>query len=243
MGVELTPGQLADVLREVQDLDTRLAGLRRDIEELSDKHHLGELASELDGIREAQASTENALAELHHKQHKLDGELDLLVTKMKKEEEKLFSGTIMNPKELSSIQAEIMALRKKRDEMETEDLEEMEEIDGLTDEVEKSKSRTAGIEDKESVAKDEYEAELTELKAQVASLERQRDGLKDRLPADVVKNYEKLLANKGGVAVVSIVGGRSCGGCRIEFSRSQIDKFQHEEGVFRCEYCRRILVK
>jgi uncharacterized protein len=243
MGVELTPGQLADVLREVQELDTRISVMNGEIEALSEKHLLGELAGELSEIRGAQASTEGALEELHLKQHKLDGELDLLVTKMKKEEEKLFSGTIMNPKELSSIQAEIMALRKKRDEMETEDLEEMEEIDRLSDEVVASKSRTAQIEDKERLAKEAYESELTDLRAEVASLERQRDGLKGRLPEDVLTNYEKLLATKGGIAVVPIVGGRSCGGCRIEFSRSQVDKFQHGEGVFRCEYCRRILVK
>jgi len=46
-----------------------------------------------------------------------------------------------------------------------------------------------------------------------------------------------------GLAVVGILQGRSCGGCRIDFSRTQIDKYQHEEGVFRCEYCRRMLVK
>ncbi|MHB8896365.1 MAG: zinc ribbon domain-containing protein [Candidatus Geothermincolia bacterium] len=243
MGIELTPGQLAQTLREMQDLDTKIFGLEREIVNLSDKLHLGELAVELGEVRAAQGSSESELEGLHHKQHKLDGELDLLVQKMKKEEEKLFSGTIMNPKELAAIQAEIFALRKKRDEMETEDLEEMEEIDRLTSEVAESAQRTSEIERKEREAKEAYEEELTDLKVEVASLERQRDGLKDQLPADVVENYEKLLDTKAGLAVVPIIGGRSCGGCRIEFSRSQVDQYQHGEGVFRCEYCRRILVK
>jgi hypothetical protein len=146
-------------------------------------------------------------------------------------------------KELSAIQAEIFALRKKRDEMETEDLEEMEEIDRLSAEVASSKELTTTIERKEREAKDAYENELTDLKAEAASLERQRDELKGRLPEDVVKDYEKLLKTKAGLAVVPIVQGRSCGGCRIEFSRSQVDKYQHGEGIFQCEYCRRILVK
>lgn len=243
MEKDLTPEQLARTLREVQELDTRIFGIEREIENLPDKHELGRLADELEEARRALGATETGLEELHHRQHKLDGELDLLVGKMKKEEEKLFSGTIMNPKELSSIQAEIFSLRKKRDEMETEDLEEMEEIDSLTAEVAASKEREASVERMEREAKVLFEAELAEHEAEIASLARKRDALKSGLPGEVIEDYEKLLATKGGIAVVPIVQGRSCGGCRIEFSRSQVDTFQHGEGIFRCEYCRRILVK
>jgi predicted nucleic acid-binding Zn-ribbon protein len=243
MGVELEPEQLAKTLRDVQALDTKIFGLQREIQELRDKHHLGDLAGELAGVRQEQAVDEESLQQLEHKQHKLDGELDLLVTKMKKEEEKLFSGTIMNPKELSAIQAEILSLRKKRDEMETEDLEEMEEIDRLTDGVDSAKRRTAEIVAKERVATDAYDEELSDMQAEIAALEMQRDNLKKNLDKDVLADYEKLLREKAGIAVVPIVQGRTCGGCHIDFSRTQIDKFQHNEGWFRCEYCRRILVK
>lgn len=243
MAEELTPEALAQTLREVQELDTQIFSMERQIEELADKHHLGELADELASARKSQSSTDEELEALRQKQHKLDGELDLLVTKMKKEEEKLFSGTIMNPKELSSIQAEIFSLRKKRDEMETTDLEEMEEIDRLDSEMAALGDLTVVTESKEREAKEAYESELTDLRAQIASLERQRNTLKDKVPEEVVADYEKLIATKAGIAVVPIVQGRSCGGCRIEFSRSQVDKFQHGEGIFRCEYCRRILVK
>jgi uncharacterized protein len=243
MVLEIGPEELAQILRDVQNQDTCIFGLRREIEELPDKHHLGELAEELRAVRQEQASDEKSLEEIEHKQHKLDGELDMLVTKMKKEEEKLFSGTIMNPKELSAIQAEIFSLRKKRDEMETEDLEEMEEIDRLTGEFSSARSRTAQIEAGERQAKGAYEVELAEKKAEIASLELRRDNLKVRLSEDIVADYDKMLKEKAGLAVVPIVQGRTCGGCHIDFSRTQIDQFQHNEGIFRCEYCRRILVK
>lgn len=243
MGLEMGPEELARTLREIQDFDTRVLVLEREIEGLADKHRLGELAAELTEARTSQAATEERLEELEHKQHKLDGELDLLASKVKKEEEKLFSGTIMNPKELSAIQAEIFSLRKKRDEMETEDLEEMEAIDALRGEVAASKERTIRVEERERQAKAAYEAELEEKRSEVASLSLQGDNLKARLSPEVIENYEKLLKDKGGLAVVPIIQGRSCGGCHIDFSRTQIDQFQHNEGIFRCEYCRRILVK
>ena len=85
--------------------------------------------------------------------------------------------------------------------------------------------------------------ELAEKKAEIASLELRRDNLKVRLSEDIVADYNKMLKEKAGLAVVPIVQGRTCGGCHIDFSRTQIDQFQHNEGIFRCEYCRRILVK
>jgi predicted nucleic acid-binding Zn-ribbon protein len=240
---DIDPAQMASTLRGVQELDTKIIGLLREIEGLEEKHHLNEIHAELESAGQGLAEAEAELEELEHRQHKLDGELDLLSEKIEKEESRMMSGTIMNPKELSAIQAEIFSLRKKRDEMETEDLEEMEGIDGLSERIRGSRGLIDQVTERESRAREAYADDLAEKQRQVAGLEAERDELKEVLDADTVKAYEKLLEQKDGLAVVGIVQGRSCGGCRIEFSRTQIDRFQHEEGVFRCEYCRRMLVK
>ncbi len=239
----MEPAELARILRDVQDCDTKIIGLRREIEGLEDKHHLSELRDELESAREARAGKEAELEELKHKQLKLDGELDILAQKIEKEEARMMSGTIMNPKELSAIQTEIFSLRKKRDEMETEDLEEMEAIDGLRGDLTNAAELISRVTEREEVALKTFEEELVEKESQVAELEAERDGQKARIDEDILAAYEKLLVDKDGLAVVDILQGRSCGGCRIDFSRTQIDRFQHEEGVFRCEYCRRMLVK
>ena len=240
---EMEPAQVAATLRQVQQLDTEAIGLNRLIDGLADQHRLGELAEELEKAGAALAGREAELSELQLKQHKLDGELELLSQKIEKEESRMMSGTIMNPKELTAIQAEIMSLRHKRDEMETEDLEEMEALDGLKLEIQKSQELIAQLTNQEKVAKSTYKEERAEKLSELAELEAQRDQLKGKLDPETVAAYEKLLEQKDGLAVVEIIQGRSCGGCRIEFSRTQIDRFQHEEGVFRCEYCRRMLVK
>ena len=240
---EMEPAELARTLREVQEYDTRIIGLNREIEGLEDKHLLGELREEIEGAMRVQADREGDLDDIEHKQHKLDGELEILSQKVEKEESRMMSGTIMNPKELSAMQAEIFSLRKKRDEMETEDLEEMEAIDGLRREIKLSKELVEQVSERERAALEAYRGELAEKEREVAELEARRDELKAMLDEETVATYEKLLAAKDGLAVVEIMQGRSCGGCRIEFSRTQIDLFQHEEGVFRCEYCRRMLVK
>ncbi|PKQ28068.1 MAG: hypothetical protein CVT63_04710 [Candidatus Anoxymicrobium japonicum] len=234
---------MAKTLLEIQGLDTEIKSIQREIEDLPRKYQLDELASERIDAREMRSANETRLEEMTHKQHKLDGELDLLSSKVKKEEEKLFSGTIMNPKELSAIQAEIISLRKKCDEMETEDLQEMEEIEALRKDVAVSKARVADVEEKERKALSSRDSVLSDRKGDIAALEMRRDSLKRNLEESVRENYEKLLRDKGGLAVVPIVQSRTCGGCHIDFSRSQIDQFQHNEGIFYCEFCRRILVK
>lgn len=240
---EIDPAEMARTLRGIQELDTRIIGLQREIEELEEKHLLDDIRAQLESAEQTLADAEAELTELEHRQHKLDGEVDLLSQKIEKEESRMMSGTIMNPKELSSIQAEIFSLRKKRDEMETEDLEEMEGIDGLRDKIRTSSGLIEQVTERQRRAREAYAADLAEKQHQVAGLESERDEQKVLLDPETVNAYEKLLEQKDGLAVVGIVQGRSCGGCRIEFSRTQIDRFQHEEGVFRCEYCRRMLVK
>jgi predicted nucleic acid-binding Zn-ribbon protein len=240
---ELGAGEIGRTLLEIQELDTRLFSLERQIETLADKHRLDELKSRIEATRAELGNKEIELEELKSRQLKLDGELDLLTVKVKKEEEKLFSGTIMNPKELSAIQAEILSLRKKRDEMETQDLEEMEDIDRLRSDVGSGGESLVNVEAEERDAIAAYQKERAEEEEEVKVLEAERDELKSRLDPETVSMYEDLLSKRGRQAVVRIEKGMTCGGCHIEFSRTQIDRFQHEDEVFRCEFCRRILVK
>ncbi|MCJ7745571.1 MAG: hypothetical protein MUP40_04700, partial [Actinobacteria bacterium] len=111
---EISKDKLGERLLRIQELDTRIFNLRKEIENLENKHRLGELIAQIKESSDKLAVEEKSLVDLEHRRHKLDGELDLLSEKISKEEGKLFSGTIMNPKELSSIQAEILSLRKKR---------------------------------------------------------------------------------------------------------------------------------
>jgi len=240
---EVGQDELGKRLLDIQELDTRIFDLQRQIEVLEEKHRLGELLEQLEKTRGKLKAEEGSLSELEHRQHKLDGELDLLSDKIKKEEGKLFSGTIMNSKELSSIQAEILSLRKQRDEMETEDLEMMEEEDRLHLEVERARSQVEEISAREREARESCNEEFAEKENQVKEFEKDRDGLKEAVDEDTLAIYDRLLAEKGGLAVVRMEKGRNCGGCHIQFSSTQIDQFQHEQGIFRCEYCRRILVK
>lgn len=239
----MEPSELSRLLLELQELDSRLASLARENSLLPEKFELEKHDSLIEDIKAQLGNLKEGLSKLEHDQHKLDGELEVLSGKLKAEEEKLFSGTIMNPKELSSIQKEILLLRGKCDEMETGDLELMEEADQLRGEIVEKSKLLSEAESRRAAAKEAYELELGKNMDLASELEKEKESIRERLDPEILETYDKLLEERGGLAVVRIEDGRNCGGCHVEFSLTQIDKFQHEEGIFRCNYCRRILVK
>jgi hypothetical protein len=239
----LGPDETARCLFEIQSLDSRIRILMREIDDLSRKHQLEEIGSEVARCRNTLEEKKQDLERMRKKENKLDAEINSISARIKDEEEKLFSGTIMNPKELQGIQAEILSLKKRRDSMETEDLEILEAIDVCQLEVRKLEDELQSAEGQMNLAKEAYDRELHEKKEEVSHLELERDELKSKLDPEIVSEYERLLEEKGGLAVVRIEHGKNCGGCHIEFTSTQIDRFQHEEGIFRCDYCRRILIK
>ena len=63
-------------------------------------------------------------------------------------------------------------------------------------------------------------------------------------PEDLLKLYEKLRADNGGVGAAKLHQGR-CEGCRLELNATEITQIRAAEPdeVLRCEECRRILVR
>jgi len=124
-----------------------------------------------------------------------------------------------------------------------EDLEEMEDIDRIRSDIKRAREALAAAEAEEREQLAAYTVERSDMEQEVKVLQEERDDQKGLVDEETIEQYESLLKKKGGQAVVRIEQGRHCGGCHIEFSRTQIDRFQHEDDVFRCEHCRRILVK
>ena len=238
----MNEGDQSQRLMETQEYDTKIESLVAEIENLAEKYHLEELGEKLKSAREALAGEKGDVEELGRKQHKLEGELELLEGKLKREEEKLFSGTIMNPKGLADLQREVVNLRKKRDEQETEFLERLEEIEGLEDRLKRVEKEESEVLAEEETAREKHYEEKAELEKQIAELEKSRDKIKGSMDPAVVVLYEELLAEKGGLAVVKIER-TVCGGCQMELSSVDMDNIRHGEGLFRCRYCYRLMIK
>lgn len=222
-----TDSSIDRLVARIEELEAgeklRLAGGK--VEELEDR--VGELRLGLDSQRREQERLENEVASLE--------------AKIAGEERRLFDGSVANPKELASIQAEVGGLRARKGRIEDEVLEQMErreEMDGRLPPLESELARA-----REDVARldSELARDLGEAKKELADLRTAREALVPEFDEELLELYEDLRAQKRGVGAAALEDG-VCSGCHQKLSPLELERIKRAEGIRRCEYCRRILV-
>jgi len=224
--------QLHDLQQVDLDLDSKAEELRQIENLLSDDRELTQAQAELD-------SEQDHLAELEKKQKKAEWTVDDLQAKLTPLQEKLYAGSVKNPKELVSQQQQVEDLKTQIRNEEDGILEIMSQVELSQKEV---LSRTAEVEK----AKDEWQkkqgelsAELAKLKVIISTTEQKRSELTANIEPVQLELYESLRVKKQKQAVAKIEQGR-CQGCRITLPMSELQKARIGELV-QCSSCDRIL--
>lgn len=83
-------------------------------------------------------------------------------------------------------------------------------------------------------------ARETNLRSELAELESNRDQLTGSIEERALRQYERLLRNKGDNVVVGIQHG-VCGGCHMKFPMQLVLACQQEKELVTCPNCGRIL--
>lgn len=83
-----------------------------------------------------------------------------------------------------------------------------------------------------------------DLDAEAASVTKEREVVSAAVPADLLKLYEKLRVQQGGVGAARLYQ-RRCEGCQLELNITELNEVRAAapDSVLRCENCRRILVR
>jgi predicted nucleic acid-binding Zn-ribbon protein len=225
-----------------------LQGLDTAVDRLSTRRQALESGSELTAARTEADGAENILGELGlqldvlgRDQQRLEHEVDSLSQKAAAEEKRLYDGSIVNTKELESLQREIENLKKRRTDREDELLGLMEEREGV--EARRASAGIAASELRTSVDQisSSGDAELAGIAAELAALASKREELIAAIDPELLELYEDLRAQKKGVGVAALVDG-VCQGCHEKLAAMELDKLKKTEGIPRCQHCRRILV-
>jgi hypothetical protein len=179
--------------------------------------------------------------EVHRDQHRLEGEIELAEAKISREEQRMFSGGVSNPKELSALQAEVEMLKRKKGQIEDQLLEVMVSAEQATATLDRlrGEQQTAAAEAETLSA--QVSATTAEIDARLADHRATRDAIATEIPEGVMKLYEALRAAKGGVGAAALEGG-ACQGCHTKLPNKEVERLKAEGGLQRCDNCRRILV-
>ena len=132
-------------LLELQRVDSAIARLEARLGHLPEQAALEALEARLSELDEEIRRRRVALDEVATRQRRLDFEVDSLSQKIAGEVERLYSGKIGSPKELSDLSREVEALKRRKVVLEDNDLEVMEEREGAEKELNALLDERAGV--------------------------------------------------------------------------------------------------
>lgn len=228
-------------LLELQTEDSAIARLTERRGSLPEAARLAELRAQLEELASDLAIATKRNEEVNREHSRFEGEIELVEQKIKREEERMFSGTVTNPKELGALQAEVASLKKKQSGLEDELLEVMEQREESSDTVVSLTSQR----DETSAEAERLAATVQQLTsdidAELAVHNEQRNNVATTIPDDLLKLYETVRAAKNGVGAAALEGG-TCLGCHTRLPQSELERIKAEGGLQRCDNCRRILV-
>ena len=230
-----------ELLLELQAIDTgvdRLQVRRRQLES----------GAELTAARSEADAAENILGELGlrldalaREQQRVEHELDSLTQKSTAEERRLYDGSVVNSRELESLQREIGNLKKRRADREDELLAMMEEREGREANAAAARAESDSLRARVEQISTSGDRELEQTRTELETLAARRATLAPQVDPDLLELYDDLRAQKKGVGVAELIDG-VCQGCHEKLSAMEMDRIKHAEGVRRCEHCRRIVI-
>ena len=190
--------------------------------------------------RDAVAETESRLAGRRAELRALELEIASLNDKLRKNQERLYSGRVRNPKELTGLQEEAAALRRRRAELEDEQLELMIAIEDQEAELAERQARLRQIEGSWRDEQAGLLAEKERLAQQLDELEEELQAMRARIPAADLALYDDLREHEGGRAVVLLRRG-ICQGCGVDVPTTLARSVERGEGIHFCPICNRLL--
>ena len=243
MAVTASAHEQAELLA-VQALDTKLLQLahkRANIAQITEVQDLEVTVGSLD-MRIVAATTEASDLELAVR--KAEADVDQVVQRALKDQQRLDSGAVSSPKDLESLQHEITSLAARQSELEEVELEIMERLEETREVVQQLKVEQAQAVESMASATALRDEQMAEIDAEVVTIKAERESLAAPLSTELLDLYNKIRADFGGVGAALLQRG-ACQGCRIAIDMTELDRIRTTpaETVVRCDGCRRILVR
>ncbi|TVL90052.1 zinc ribbon domain-containing protein [Streptomyces sp. SAJ15] len=236
----------ADQIRllDVQSLDVRLSQLAHKRKTLPEHAEIETLNGDLTQLRDLLVAAQTEESDTAREQTKAEQDVDQVRQRAARDQQRLDSGAITSPKDLESLQHEIASLAKRQSDLEDIVLEVMERREAAQERVAELTGRVESVQAKLNDATARRDTAAEEIDAEVATVTKEREVVAGSIPADLLKLYDKLRAQQGGIGAARLYQ-RRCEGCRLELNITEINEVRAAaaDAVVRCENCSRILVR
>lgn len=195
-------------------------------------------------MRDLLVAAQTEESDTAREQTKAEQDVDQVRQRAVRDQQRLDSGAVSSPKDLENLQRELTSLAKRQGDLEDVVLEVMEHRESVQERVGELTARVASVQAKADDATSRRDAAQAEIDSEITTITKEREIVAASVPADLLKLYEKLRVQQGGVGAARLYQ-RRCEGCRLELNITEVNevKAASPDTVLRCENCRRILVR
>ncbi len=229
--------QIAAALYQLQQLDLELERLSAEQQAVASSLQ-GNAA--LQKLRTEQKTAQQKLRVGLQAQREAERRLEDLGHRLKTQEQRLYGGTISNPKELNALQQELHHLHLQQSHQEEVTLEAMDAAESLQ---EKANDVSEALRQAEEAWIRQSGALITrrdQLATRRQEVELKREQLAAKLDADLLGRYDRIRRTRQGKAVSKVEQG-SCQWCRVILTPRELQYVRISTELQTCSNCGRIL--
>ncbi|HVB24297.1 MAG TPA: C4-type zinc ribbon domain-containing protein [Ktedonobacteraceae bacterium] len=229
--------QIAAALYQLQQIDLELDRLTTEQQSLSNS--LQDNAT-LQKARTEHTSAQQQLRAGQQAQKEAEWTLEDLSRRISTQEQRLYNGTVSNPKELASLQQEVQRLQAQQNRQEDRVLEIIETTEALQ---ETAQRKATALQKAEETWQQENAAMILhreQLEAHKQEAQTKRTAFASGIDAALLSRYEVMRRTKQGRAV-SKVEQSSCQWCRVILTPSELQRVRINSDLQTCSNCGRIL--
>lgn len=221
------------------------------LRQLEHRHRSHPIREQIAGVEADLAEIDGLMADIAERHHdlernrkRLEDEAAIMADKRTAIDGKLYGGEVTASKELLALQDEAAMLLAKQTELEDQELELMEALEGVEGERSEAADQRRQLDEQRATIQSELDAALAEIEAEAGTVRSSRADAVSSADPTLLANYESRRDQFDGVAVARLVNG-ACDGCHIRLSAVALDQMGKMAGdaVVTCEECGRLLVR
>ena len=239
--MKASPSDQRQIL-DIQRHDLALTALAHKLATLPEIAALSAATVKSNNTRDLRIAAETELSDVTRELKRAEGDVEQVVIRLQKDEARLNSGT-GTPKELESLQHEVISLNARRSELEEVELEVMLRVDGIKSRIDELKALEATLAAEIAELTDRKNVVSLALESESVQLKTERAVTVTSVNKEIYDLYEKIRSS-GGAGAAALLGGQ-CLGCNLTINSIDLKRMldSAEDEVIRCEECRCILVR
>jgi predicted nucleic acid-binding Zn-ribbon protein len=182
-------------LLDLQEIDTRLTHLRRQLGQLPQLKEIDALQREMEAVRRRLGERTGVVEDAQVELARIESDVAVVQARMDRDRSRIEAGG--SSKDVQALERELESLLRRRDALEEAQLEVMQRLEEAQAAQAEVGVERDGLAERITRLEAERDAAAAELRVQAEQAQKDRDALAPRFPADLIALYEKQRARYG----------------------------------------------